>query len=125
MKPSFSSALISGMALTTCFSLGQQTGMLLPLQHRGSWTVPQTFPGLALVSFSPFIPRVASGRICKPTHGMLLSGIMDLCQLCHPCSLSGALDGPQEITQPVMTREGWTTQVIPIDPEKIGHSLVV
>lgn len=127
MKPSFSSALISGVVLpflTTWFSPEQQTGMLLTLQQRGSWGMQETFQALALVSLPPFIPGVANGRICKPAHRSFTWWFVDLCQLCH-AHWARALMVLRHCSACVsMAGEGWTTQLSPINPENIGHRVM-
>lgn len=127
MELSFSSALISGVVppfLTTCFSPGQPTGMLLPLQQRGSWGMQETSQALALVSLPPFIPGVANGRIFKPAHWSFtwwycrpMSAV--------PCSLGTGFDGPQALLS--LCEHGWRGldyTVQSINPEKIGHRVM-
>lgn len=82
------------------------TGMLLPLQLRGSWGVPETFPGFSSSFFCLLSSQwLQMGGFANPQTGVLLSGITDPCRLCHPCSLSRGLDGPQALLS--LCDHGW------------------
>lgn len=87
IKSSFSFALISGVVLTTCFPLGQQTGMLLPVQHRESWGVPETFSVRSPSFFASFHPRSCKWEDLQTLTQEFYS--VDLCQLCYMLTEQG------------------------------------
>lgn len=102
------------------------TGMLLPLQHRGSWGVPKTFPHFSLSFFASFHPRGCKWEDLQ-THTQFYSVVSRTPVSCAiHAQWAGALMVLQHCSACVTTaREGWTTQVNPTNPEKIGYSVMV
>lgn len=103
------------------------TGVLLPLQHRGRWGVPETFPGFTSSFFTSFHPRDCKWEDLQTLKQEFYSVVSQTPVSCviH-AHWAGALIVLKHCSACVTMAGGdWTTQVNPTNPETIGYSVMV